>query len=595
MNAADRAGRFVREETEFHLGFLPTEQSHPATRDFSRAVQADTRAGLRLLLSVDGDIPPVAEQVLGSEAWARLEEAFRSCAAAGGRICFSGCGSTGRLAIILETLWRRFWTRAAADFPAQSGLFLTWADQACSIMTGGDRALIKSVESFEDFQTFGRRQVRDARLGRGDLLIAVSEGGETSSVIGTARQALDSGARVFFVFNNPAALLAERIERSRELINHPSVTCLDLTTGPMALSGSTRMQATSIELLVIGAALEQAACRLLREALPPGKPWPPAGRLLPSPGDYAPAFRALLAGLNSPPALNALAALTELEEAVYRGRGLVTYLASGYLLDIFCDTSERTPTFMLPGFRRAGDTASPPSWAFARHPLLSTRETWDTMLRRPPRGLDWGAADYEEMKAPTALRRTPPGLDKEEIYRYMIGCEQDASRCRAPGSALMLVRVADGRPEDEDPALPRAFARRGAPCARRLDLIIAPPARADGYAAAGPDHERLLLPLIPEPTPMYLFYHLAVKLIFNTFSTATMGRMGRIRGNWMIQVATSNKKLIDRSARIIAGLAGLSYSQACRELFLTMEHSERDPGATTSHVVATLDRLGISG
>jgi N-acetylmuramic acid 6-phosphate etherase len=91
---------------------------------------------------------------------------------------------------------------------------------------------------------------------------------------------------------------------------------------------------------------------------------------------------------------------------------------------------------------------------------------------------------------------------------------------------------------------------------------------------------------------MYLFYHLAVKLIFNAVSTATMGRMGRIRGNWMIQVATSNKKLIDRSVRIIAEIAGISYERACAELYRTMaENRNGEERPKDSLVMQTLARL----
>ncbi len=62
-----------------------------------------------------------------------------------------------------------------------------------------------------------------------------------------------------------------------------------------------------------------------------------------------------------------------------------------------------------------------------------------------------------------------------------------------------------------------------------------------------------------------------MKLVLNTLSTATMARLGRVSGNWMICVETSNKKLIDRGTRLIAELAGMSYDDACRLLHETME------------------------
>ena len=67
----EQAMRFIKNETQFHLGYLPTEQSHPKTRGLSQALQKDTAQGLRMLLSVDDDLPPVATQAIASEAFAQ--------------------------------------------------------------------------------------------------------------------------------------------------------------------------------------------------------------------------------------------------------------------------------------------------------------------------------------------------------------------------------------------------------------------------------------------------------------------------------------------------------------------------------------------
>ena len=52
-------------------------------------------------------------------------------------------------------------------------------------MTGGDRALVSSLEGFEDLQLIGKLQYQDNGIKKGDMVFAVTEGGETSSVIGT--------------------------------------------------------------------------------------------------------------------------------------------------------------------------------------------------------------------------------------------------------------------------------------------------------------------------------------------------------------------------------------------------------------------------
>src|SRR5208282_1735205 len=90
--------------------------------------------------------------------------------------------------------------------------------RAFSVMAGCDYALIKSVEGFEDFTAFGRKQLRDLGVGGRDVVFAITEGGETSFVIGTAWQGLESGAKVYFVYNNPDEVLCRHVQRGREII-----------------------------------------------------------------------------------------------------------------------------------------------------------------------------------------------------------------------------------------------------------------------------------------------------------------------------------------------------------------------------------------
>ena len=129
-------------------------------------------------------------------------------------------------------------------------------------MAGGDYALIKAVEGFEDYTAFGQKQIRDLGVREGDVVFAITEGGETSFVIGTAWEGADAGARVYFVYNNPDGILCRHVERSREVLKDDRIQKLNLTTGPMAISGSTRMQATTIQLCVLVTVLEVVVRRL---------------------------------------------------------------------------------------------------------------------------------------------------------------------------------------------------------------------------------------------------------------------------------------------------------------------------------------------
>ena len=97
--------------------------------------------------------------------------------------------------------------------------------------------------------------------------------------------------------------------------------------------------------------------------------------------------------------------------------------------------------------------------------------------------------------------------------------------------------------------------------------------------------------LVPEKTTMDIFEHLGMKMLLNNVSTATMVRMGRVHGNWMTFLNISNKKLIDRAARIIALFSKLPYERALEELFYTEELFKQNNDKEHSSTQETLRRL----
>jgi len=58
------------------------------------------------------------------------------------------------------------------------------------------------------------------------------------------------------------------------------------------------------------------------------------------------------------------------------------------------------------------------------------------------------------------------------------------------------------------------------------------------------------------------------KLICNMISTAVMIQMGRVKGNKMVNMQLSNKKLVDRGTRMLVEELGLDYDSAKRLLLL---------------------------
>jgi N-acetylmuramic acid 6-phosphate etherase len=586
----EQAARFIKDEAQFHLGYLPTEQSHPKTRGLSQALQADTAKGLRMLLSVDDDIPPVAKQAIASPELARLREAIKSALDSNRTVYFSGCGATGRLSILLDAANRRFWREAFERQPELKAACGDLGSRTHAVMTGGDFALIRSVESFEDYISFGYQQMKEAGVQAGDVVVAISEGGETSSVIGTVLRAVDVKAKVFFLFNNPAELLAKNLERCRRVIENESVTKLVLCTGPMAVAGSTRMQATTIELLVAGAAFEAGLADHLAAKLTPQQRavlgiglWTPARTVL--------QFESLLAQLRSDKNVEALARMVDGEAEIYAQKGRVTYFADSCLLDIFTDTTERSPTFKIPPFRSTLDAASPASWAFVKDPLRPTPAAWLRLLEHEPRCLEWTAESYTRMQAAEKIVKSPPQIGRAVLHTYQIGNEPDASRTEVKPSVAMAVlvgREASLLDAGSEAAWRQAFMTASEPFDERTALVV-------GRRVPQGWPGRLVRVDVDLPeTPLRLFDHLALKLALNNVSSATMGKLGRLSSNWMAHVDASNKKLIDRSVRLIVELAGVDYEAACVALFESLEEMKGWDEArrkTTSPAAYTVERL----
>ena len=544
-----QADDFITNEQQFHLGFLPTEQSNPLTRSMEKDFKSSTVTGVRTLQSADRPVLEMAKRIWKSPEFSKLVADGISTVANGGRIVFSGCGATGRLSILLESMWRQ----ACAEVPGMTER----ADAVESIMTGGDYALVRSVEFFEDYASFGRRQVAEANFTARDMLVAITEGGETSSVLGTAAEALDRGGKVFLLFNNPAKLLCEHLERSRRIIEDARVCVLDLYCGPMALAGSTRMQATTSEQLIAGSALEKIFHHF--SGLPEV--------------DYERGFEKLLSELES--AAPEIADYIDFEADVYSSGGRVTYFADAFMLDIFTDTTERSPTFMLPPFKRADDAVSPEPWALVKNPLFETAAVWQRNFRRAPRCLAWTPADYAAMGAAQKIQDNPPHISRDDFFAIGVGNAPCPGRWETGRDAAVLV---------------------GFEISLELETAFSPFAKLASRTGRLVIGEEGNIKLACRGGALDVMRHMAIKLVLNTVSTGTMVKMGRVSGNWMSWVDCTNKKLLDRGTRLLVELAGCDYRTACTALFAAMAEQRNSSAATEkrSPVQLALEKLTAS-
>lgn len=561
-----RSADFLKIADQFKLGALTTESSHPVTANLSEVAKKDIGAGLKLLFDVDDDVVRKYREFAESGRARKIADTVLAALNSGGNLYFTGCGSTGRLSIQLASIWRDYWQRSSLSAAKE------FENRAFPVMAGGDFALIKAVEGFEDFTAFGKKQIGDLGVNRKDVVFAITEGGETSFVIGTAWQGVEVGAKVYFVYNNPDDILCEHVQRSREVIQDARIEKINVTTGPMGITGSTRMQATSIELAVMVTILEMVVRDLTGSKSSSAVPQ-----------EFLAQLTEMHATLKSAEVLAQLAKLTAMEESVYRAGRKNNYFADRVGIDMLTDTTERSPTYCTPPFRKFDDATATESWAFLYVPYANSDAAWERVCKRKPRCVDWKAEDVSGLVPEDKFPRTVEIIGKisyAELMRFRIGLDGLKNRPLGKGdSAVALVVEAekdallavDGFQRKQLEAAVTAGARTGliyvgseVGCREMKEFV----------AQWNPNCAAVFLPVPATDLLLNGVMRVGLKMLLNTLSTCTMVRLGRVMGNYMIWVVPSNLKLIDRATRYIQKLTGLDYVAANRLLFEVFEYVE---------------------
>lgn len=581
-NPQDASKDFLENEKQFHLGVIPTEQSNPLTKNLSATIAKSTAEGIKTILSADQYIPSVAKTAFATPEFKRFVDDIYNAMNNRKTVIFSSVGASGRMAIQIDAAWRFFWTSLVEKLPAKRQLFMEMSEVTNSFTTGGDRALVRSVENFEDYMTFGAQQIIEAGVGKGDVVVGLAECGLSASINGSVLEAEKQGCTTYYLYCNPKEILCKYLDRVRVVFEQENITKISLFAGNMAVAGSTRMQVTTIELLAAGAALEVAAWRWLRANLNEQE-LAVIGQGALELDEYADCFQELLKQLSSGKALEGLTKAVEYETETYNNKGLITYLTHDYLLDIMTDTTERQPTFTLPPFRKFNDHTSEISWAYVKDPMYPNNVAWQHVFRRPIKGLEWTASDYIRMKATQDIINNPPKVGGEEVEDYVIGNEDDPSRYSRKPSRLVCMDINGSANQTIVNWYNNNLPKFGEGVIIRLGNI---PSTKLG-------ENEIHVPVELPRTVTDIMTHLMVKLCFNLLSTATMAKMGRVYGNWMVQVLPTNKKLIDRSTRIIASLANIPYEKANEEFFISYYNRDPKDEYRESYVIETLRRLGF--
>lgn len=574
---------YVQNKTQFQLHTLVTEQRHEKTWNLSERIRKDYEAGLNMLFSVDEDIVKKLEAL--AEKPNDLEEAVKSVEAAiisGNKIYIYGCGATGRLAKQMEsTFWRPFWNKVKNNKKIwkklKPNLKTPVEEQLIGEMTGADRALISSLEGFEDLLLIGELQLKDRKIKRGDVVICVTEGGETSSVIGTILTALQqwkkegidrptqTKEKLFFVYNNPDKKLFPFI-RSRRVLEEPGITKINLATGPQAISGSTRMQATTIETFVIANILQTALDRSLRKFLSKREMaklgFQEKIKLEEKLADFAEILPEVKKNIP------AIAKFTALESETYKAGNFSTYFAQDGLITVFIDSTERSPTFRLFPLDTVKEKHRK-SWIQVWTSASDIQQSWEAFLGRPFRGMapDYYQKPFEEKIEDPYLKKAAlqslknAGNNQQYLYDFSFSSSNLKNKGPKAGDLGVLVVVSPEenllQKKDSDfLKFQRLFSELKAHtailCISNLSKkkITKLTKNIKGF-----DHLKqdvLVTVNIPDKNdPLGINQQIALKIILNAHSTAVMARLGKVIGNTMTNVSPSNLKLIGRATYLI--------------------------------------------
>ena len=223
-------------KAKFSLGETSTEKDNPRTERLSDILVKNRKEGLEILLGEE------ARVIEGFKAFAPqldpIAISLAEKAALGGRIIFIGVGSSGR---------------AGMDLAAKA-VTLCPRLKCVGIIGGGDCALIQAREGFEDSPDQGRMAAERMVLTPQDSVFLISASGSASFNAGFGHASANTGAKTYYFYNSH-----EIPERTRSLFTRATnpIIPLLLDIGPQAIIGSTRLQGYSLARVCLGYMLGQ--------------------------------------------------------------------------------------------------------------------------------------------------------------------------------------------------------------------------------------------------------------------------------------------------------------------------------------------------
>ncbi|HZZ39519.1 MAG TPA: N-acetylmuramic acid 6-phosphate etherase [Acidobacteriaceae bacterium] len=203
------------------LAHLPTEARNPASEHLDELptfdmLQVIHQGDQEAVAAVERELPHIAAAV----------EAIATRIQNGGRLFYTGAGTSGRLGVL-----------DASECPPT---YNTPSELVQGLIAGGDHALRNSIERAEDDPEQGALDLVDHGFTGKDVLVGIAASGRTPYVLGAIEHARGLGALTIGLSCVPGSPIAQ----AAELAITPA-------TGPEVVTGSTRMKAGTATKLVL--------------------------------------------------------------------------------------------------------------------------------------------------------------------------------------------------------------------------------------------------------------------------------------------------------------------------------------------------------
>lgn len=198
-----------------------TEKANPNTTHIDRL---DTLEILKKINQEDQLVALAVEKTLPQIAQA--VDAIVSKMQAGGRLIYSGAGTSGRLGMLDAV-------ESMPTFSTPKGLII-------GLIAGGDPALTQAVENAEDNRQAGADDLANINLSKNDSVIGIAASGTTPYVLGALEYARSIGALTIGISCNVPAPILDQADYG-----------IGVPVGPEVITGSTRMKAGTAQKLVL--------------------------------------------------------------------------------------------------------------------------------------------------------------------------------------------------------------------------------------------------------------------------------------------------------------------------------------------------------